>query len=71
MESTPFFTIILIISYSEELPAAKQTEIENNIVGCTAIYICIFALDRENVLCLTRAKEKIELIFICKYIFPL
>lgn len=55
MESTPFLTIIFIISYSEELPTAKQAEIKNDIVGCSAIYVGILRFYRENVLCLTRA----------------
>ena len=28
MESTPFFAIIFIVSYSEELPTAEQAKIE-------------------------------------------
>ena len=41
MESTPFLTIVLIVSYSKKLYASKQTKLENDIVGCTAVYILI------------------------------
>ena len=67
MESTPFLTIILIVSYSEELPAAKQTEIENDVVRRPAINIGILCLYRENVLSLARAQEKVEIIM-CRMI---
>ena len=60
MESTPSFAIIFIVSYSEELPTAKQTEVENDIVRRSAINISILCFYRENVLCLTRAQEKVK-----------
>lgn len=55
MKSAPFFAIIFIISYSEELTATEHPKIKNKIIGCATIDIRILFLDGENIFGLSRA----------------
>ena len=37
----PALAVILIISYSEKLPTAENSKVENDIIRCAAIDICV------------------------------